>query len=196
MTDGVLLAETRQDKSLKNYDVIIIDEAHERSLNIDFLLGYLHKLLKKRTNLKIIIASATIDTAKFSRHFDNAPIISVSGRTFPIETRYIEPDDDESYVSTAIRESVTLYEEQLMGDILIFMPTERDIRDTVAGLDKLLGDYCHILPLFGRLQASDQRKIFKLSKKRKIIVATNVQKRLSRNNRPVIGKTPGGYGRF
>ena len=178
MTDGVLLAETGRDKLLRQYDTIIIDEAHERSLNIDFLLGYLKQLLIKRKELKLIIASATIDTEKFSKHFNSAPIIEVSGRTYPVETRYIdnEKENDEqtdSYVDTATQQIIALANETREGDILVFMPTERDIRDTITLLEKALPQAI-ALPLFGRLQAADQRKIFLPAKHRKIIVATNV----------------------
>ncbi|HEB69451.1 MAG TPA: ATP-dependent RNA helicase HrpA [Desulfobulbus sp.] len=176
MTDGILLAETRRDHLLKRYDTIIIDEAHERSLNIDFLLGYLKQLLPKRPELKLIIASATIDTEKFSSHFDNAQIFQVSGRTFPITVEYFEESTDEetNYVDQACEAVQTLCLRP-GGDILVFMPTERDILDTMAALQHALDPARHlILPLFGRLQAGDQRKIFRTSKKRKIIVATNV----------------------
>lgn len=179
MTDGVLLAETRKDRALKQYDTIIIDEAHERSLNIDFLLGYLKTLLAERPELKVIISSATIDTEKFSAHFDNAPIINVTGRTFPITTEYLdheEPDflDSESYVDLAVQETVNLHEKFPPGDILIFMPTERDILDTTNMLQHRLSGQAEILPLFGRLQSADQRRIFLPSRLTKIIVATNV----------------------
>lgn len=179
MTDGVLLAETRNDRLLKQYDALIIDEAHERSLNIDFLLGYIKQLLPKRPDLKVIISSATIDTEKFSKHFSNAPVVSVSGRLFPITTMYQEDEDDDSllegtYVEQAIRVIHDLATDPFGGDILVFMPTERDIFDTIDGLDEYIHESNLILPLFGRLQAADQRRIFKRSSKRKIIVATNV----------------------
>lgn len=179
MTDGVLLAETRQDRELRRYDTLIIDEAHERSLNIDFLLGYLKTLLRRRPELKLIISSATIDTEKFSSHFDHAPVIQVSGRTFPITMEYCPPEDadqgeGESYVEPAVRETVRLATETTAGDILVFMPTERDIRDSVEMLRKRLAGRALVLPLFGRLQAADQRKIFRPARLRKIIVATNV----------------------
>ncbi|MDH4318175.1 MAG: ATP-dependent RNA helicase HrpA, partial [Desulfobulbaceae bacterium] len=178
MTDGVLLAETGADPLLQRYDTIIIDEAHERSLNIDFLLGYLKQLLTKRKELKLIIASATIDTEKFSNHFNKAPIIEVSGRTYPVEIRYTQTvsendEEAESYVDAAVRRVIALTEETAGGDMLVFMPTERDIRDAVAALEETLPQTL-ILPLFGRLQTADQRRIFLPAKQRKIIVATNV----------------------
>jgi len=179
MTDGVLLAETRQDRQLRRYDTLIIDEAHERSLNIDFLLGYLKQLLPGRADLKLIISSATIDTEKFSAHFHDAPVIRVSGRAFPIAIEYRTPEkmeqgNGESYVDQAVWETVRLAEKTGSGDILVFMPTERDIRDSVEMLRKRLPGQALTLPLFGRLQAADQRKIFRPARLRKIIVATNV----------------------
>jgi len=179
MTDGVLLAETKHDRELKRYDTLIIDEAHERSLNIDFLLGYVKTLLVRRAGMKLIISSATLDTEKFSAHFDDAPIINVSGRTFPIRTEYIEPDDSDlsdsgSYVDKAVSEAVHLAENSPPGDILIFMPTERDILDCQDMLARQLGQNCVVLPLFGRLHARDQRRIFRPARARKIIVATNI----------------------
>ena len=177
MTDGVLLAETRQDPQLAQYDTLIVDEAHERSLNIDFLLGYLKNLLPSRPDLKLIISSATIDAEKFSTHFGGAPVMTVSGRTYPITTLYRETiDEDEaelSYVDQAIAAVEELATLPQGGDILVFMPTERDINDTLDGLQHL-GDSHLLLPLFGRLPAADQRKIFRPSPHRKIIVATNV----------------------
>ena len=177
MTDGVILAETRQDPQLRGYDTIIVDEAHERSLNIDFLLGYLKNLLPTRPDLKLIISSATIDAEKFSAHFDKAPVISVSGRTYPITTQYWEAvDEDEaelSYVDQAIAAVEELVRQPMGGDILVFMPTERDISDTLDGLQGLSESHL-LLPLFGRLPAADQRKIFRPAGKRKIIVSTNV----------------------
>ena len=177
MTDGVLLAETRQDQQLRQYDTLIVDEAHERSLNIDFLLGYLKNLLPVRPDLHLIISSATIDAEKFSTHFGGAPVISVSGRTYPITTLYREAADEDdaeiSYVDQAIAAVEELTHQPLGGDILVFMPTERDISDTLDGLQHLSDSHL-LLPLFGRLPAADQRKIFRPANRRKIIVATNV----------------------
>lgn len=177
MTDGVLLAETRQDPQLRRYDTLIVDEAHERSLNIDFLLGYLKNLLPARPDLRLIISSATLEAEKFSAHFGGAPVIVVSGRTYPITTLYREAvDEDEpdlSYVDQAIAAVEELALQPLGGDILVFMPTERDIGDTLDGLQHLAVNHL-LLPLFGRLPAADQRKIFRPSNRRKIIVSTNV----------------------
>ncbi len=179
MTDGVLLAETRQDRQLRQYDTLIVDEAHERSLNIDFLLGYLKNLLPSRPELKLLISSATIDADKFSRHFDGAPVIPVSGRTFPITTIHSAPElDDEGESGTYVEQAIAAVDDLALlpegGDILVFMPTERDINDTLDGLRDRFEQSHLLLPLFGRLPAADQRRIFKPANKRKIIVATNV----------------------
>jgi ATP-dependent helicase HrpA len=194
MTDGILLAETQHDPHLRAYDTIIIDEAHERSLNIDFLLGILKKLLKRRTDLKVIITSATIDTEKFSRAFDLAPVITVSGRAYPVEIRYRaaggtgeegEATQETGYVEQAAEAVLELCRDAAGGgDMLVFMPTERDIRDTVELLAKrfrhdgprlgIKEREPEILPLFGRLSGTDQNRIFRKSGARKIVVATNV----------------------
>ncbi|MCI5145559.1 MAG: ATP-dependent RNA helicase HrpA, partial [Candidatus Electrothrix sp. AR3] len=179
MTDGVLLAETQGDRTLSRYDTIILDEAHERSLNIDFLLGYLHRLLAMRKDLKLIISSATIDTEKFSNHFSNAPIIQVSGRTYPVSFMYrpssAENTEEVKDLSQQVVEVVSpLADRPGGGDILVFMPTERDILDTVAALNRQLRQDALVLPLFGRLQGGEQKRIFHNSPQRKIIVATNV----------------------
>jgi ATP-dependent RNA helicase HrpA len=231
MTDGILLAETQGDKFLNAYDTIIIDEAHERSLNIDFLLGYLKQLLPKRPDLKVIVTSATIDAERFGKHFAmtntagelvNAPIIEVSGRTYPVEVRYrplgkagyishevaTEDDDiedDESSNTTlhgiqrkgktearwlaeddeeeAIEEAVSAAADDLLrqgdGDILVFLPGEREIRDTADHLRKYQGrspklKHIEVLPLFARLSIADQQKIFKPHGQRRIVLATNV----------------------
>ncbi|MBS4494953.1 DEAD/DEAH box helicase, partial [Cronobacter sakazakii] len=160
MTDGILLAEIQQDRLLMQYDTIIIDEAHERSLNIDFLLGYLRELLPKRPDLKVIITSATIDPERFSRHFNNAPIIEVSGRTYPVEVRYRpiveEADDTERDQLQAIFDAVEELGREGPGDILIFMSGEREIRDTADGLMKLNLPHTEVLPLYARLSNSEQ----------------------------------------
>ncbi len=178
MTDGVLLAETRKDRLLSRYGVIIVDEAHERSLNIDFLLGYLKQLLVKRRDLKVIITSATIDTSAFSSHFNDAPIIKVSGRTFPVTVRYqpLEedgPDEKDGELEHCVQTVYDLFSKERRGDILVFLPTERDIRDCCRLLETKIPQAV-ILPIFGRLAAGDQRRIFQNFKQVKIVVATNV----------------------
>ena len=176
MTDGILLAETLSDRWMNAYDTLIIDEAHERSLNIDFILGLLRNLLAKRRDLKVIITSATIDTEKFAQAFNNAPIIEVSGRLYPVETRYQPPDeeDPENLVEMASRAVAKLLRQSVDGDILIFMPTEQDIRDSCEYLSNKHGSRVDVLPLFGRLSSRDQARVFKPGAKRKIIVATNI----------------------
>ncbi len=179
MTDGILLAEAQGDRFLNEYDTIIVDEAHERSLNIDFVLGILKTLLKRRKNLKLIITSATIDTEKFSKAFDDAPVIEVSGRMFPVEVRYAPPDpengDEQSHVDTAAAAVDKICAESPYGgDILVFMPTEHDIRETCEILEGRDLRGTTILPLFARLSAQEQSRIFAKTRGRKIVVATNV----------------------
>lgn len=189
MTDGILLAQTQHDKFLSEYDCIIIDEAHERSLNIDFLLGFLKQLLPKRPDLKVVITSATIDLTRFSEHFSNAPVIEVSGRTFPVEDRFRplvrESEDD---TDLTIQEGILhgLQElaqqdriKQQAGDVLVFLPGEREIRECAEFLRKMMAHdkdlrNSQILPLYARLGVSDQGKIFSESVGRRIILATNV----------------------
>ncbi len=199
MTDGILLAETQGDPLLKRYDTIIIDEAHERSLNIDFLLGYLKRLLPKRRDLKVIVTSATIDAERFSTHFDGAPVIEVSGRMFPVEVRYrplktknkattplspgpspasgrgekaLQEDED---IEAAILDAVDdLARDRTGGDILIFLPGEREIRDTAEALRKHHPAGAEILPLFARLSHEDQDRVFKPHGGQRIVLATNV----------------------
>ena len=180
VTDGILLAETQGDPWLNEYDTIIVDEAHERSLNIDFVLGILKRLVHRRKNLKLIITSATIDTEKFSKAFDDAPVIEVSGRLFPVETRYFCPDaapeekEERTPVELAAQAVDRLVKSRARGDILIFMPTEQDIRETCETLGGRNYPRTVILPLFARLGAADQRRVFASTAARKIIVATNV----------------------
>lgn len=226
MTDGILLAETQGDKFLNAYDTIIIDEAHERSLNIDFLLGYLKQLLPKRPDLKVIVTSATIDAERFSKHFNDAPVIEVSGRTYPVEIRYrplgaagfrsreiaaaemvefdleddtesssgnllgiprktktearwLEEDDEEEAIEEAILDAADDLLRQGDGDILVFLPGEREIRDVADHLRKYQGrsaklKHIEVLPLFARLSIEDQQKIFKSHSMRRIVLATNV----------------------
>ncbi|MGQ8365828.1 ATP-dependent RNA helicase HrpA [Glaciecola sp. 1036] len=175
MTDGILLAEIQQDRFLNAYDTIIIDEAHERSLNIDFLIGYLKRLLPKRPDLKVIITSATIDPERFAKHFNNAPIIEVSGRTYPVEIRYHDPveEDDNDQQSMIIKAVDELMREPL-GDILIFLSGERDIRDTEDALRKRQYRNTQILPLYARLSSAEQQRIFAPHNQRHIILSTNV----------------------
>jgi ATP-dependent helicase HrpA len=202
MTDGILLAETQSDRFLDQYDTIIIDEAHERSLNIDFLLGYLHRLLPKRPDLRLIITSATIDAERFARHFgsihsrhipcavvggdgtrsvpatDSARVIEVSGRTYPVEVRYRPPEEGEES-SDPLRPLVNAVEEACQsgpGDVLVFLPTERDIREAAHVLRgrELHGGKAKILPLYARLTTAEQNKVFQPHSGRRIVLATNV----------------------
>lgn len=175
MTDGILLAEIQNDRYLNQYDTLIIDEAHERSLNNDFILGYLKQILHKRPDLKVIITSATIDVERFSRHFNNAPIIEVSGRTFPVEVRYrpIVEEDDQDQLQ-GILNAVDELQAEGRGDILIFMNGEREIRDTAEALQKQNLRFTEILPLYARLSAEEQQRIFRPSSLNRIILATNV----------------------
>lgn len=189
MTDGVLLAEASRDRRFDAYDTLIIDEAHERSLNIDFLLGHLKQVLPDRPDLRVIITSATIDTQRFAEHFCDeqtgkpAPVIEVSGRTYPVELRYRPPELDEDNEDDDIARAVLAAVEELTehgrgsGDILVFMPTERDIRDTVGLLEDRLARRnppTDVLPLYARLTNAEQQAIFTERKRRKIVVATNV----------------------
>src|SRR3569833_2961606 len=166
MTDGILLAETQTDPLLRQYDTIIIDEAHERSLNIDFLLGYLKQLLPRRRDLKVIITSATIDTARFSAHFDNAPVVDVEGRGHPVEVRYrpLEGDGDEegerSVLAGVLAACDEIAKERPLGDTLIFLPGEREIRDAHQALERRKYRHTEVLPLYARLSARDQDRVF------------------------------------
>ncbi|WJV51984.1 ATP-dependent RNA helicase HrpA [Prodigiosinella aquatilis] len=178
MTDGILLAEIQQDRLLMQYDTIIIDEAHERSLNIDFILGYLRQILPKRPDLKIIITSATIDPQRFSRHFGQAPIIEVSGRTYPVDVRYRpvveDAEDSERDQLQAIFDAVDELGREGPGDILIFMSGEREIRDTADALTRLDLPHTEILPLYARLSNQEQNRVFQSHHGRRIVLATNV----------------------
>ena len=194
VTDGVLLAEIRNDPDLLEYDTIILDEAHERSLNIDFLLGYLRLLCQRRPDLKLIVTSATIDTEAFSQAFGGAPVIQVSGRMFPVEVRHwpleelLGPDDDYSYTDGAAAAVERLLEESPRsgGDLLVFMPSERDIRETRDLLEtRRVGDGrrlgagrgrggVEILPLFGRLTVTEQQRVFAPHEGRRVVIATNI----------------------
>ncbi|WP_351231193.1 ATP-dependent RNA helicase HrpA [Streptomyces sp. NPDC002133] len=179
MTDGILLAEVQTDRELRAYDTIIIDEAHERSLNIDFLLGYLAQLLPKRPDLKVVITSATIDPERFSRHFGDAPIVEVSGRTYPVEVRYrplLEEDSEESDRDqiTAICDAVDELQAEGPGDILVFLSGEREIRDTADALLKKNLRHTEVLPLYARLSHAEQHRVFQPHTGRRIVLATNV----------------------
>ena len=178
MTDGILLAEIQQDRLLMQYDTIIIDEAHERSLNIDFLLGYLRELLPRRPDLKVIITSATIDPQRFSRHFHNAPVIEVSGRTYPVEVRYRpvveDAEDTDRDQLQAIFDAVDELGQESRGDILIFMSGEREIRDTADALMKRDLPHTEVLPLYARLSNAEQNRVFQSHVGRRIVLATNV----------------------
>ncbi|MFV0924415.1 ATP-dependent RNA helicase HrpA [Pseudomonas palmensis] len=190
MTDGILLAETQHDRFLERYDTIIVDEAHERSLNIDFLLGYLKTLLPRRPDLKVIITSATIDLERFSRHFNDAPIIEVSGRTYPVETWYrpltseqdeegnrVEDDLTVDQAILATLDEIAAHERSIgksPGDVLVFLPGEREIRDAAEMLRKAQLRHTEILPLYARLSPAEQQKIFQSHPGRRVVLATNV----------------------
>ncbi len=185
MTDGILLAELQRDRDLRKYDTIIIDEAHERSLNIDFLLGYLKRLLPRRPDLKVIITSATIDVDRFAAHF-GAPVVEVSGRTYPVDIRYrpllelSEDDEDGEPVqrdqTEAILDAVRELSQDGPGDVLVFLPGEREIRDTADAFEALRSDRLEIVPLYSRLSAADQHKVFSSHSSivRRVVLATNV----------------------
>jgi ATP-dependent helicase HrpA len=178
VTDGLLLAEIRRDPLLRRYDTVIVDEAHERSLNIDFLLGCLHRILPRRRDLKLIITSATIDPERFSEHFGGAPIIEVSGRTFPVEVRYRPPGEDEDLLD-ALADRVEELLAERDGDVLAFFSGEREIRDAAELLTGRLGPNVEVLPLYSRLAARDQQKVFGRGRvgtdfRRRVVLATNV----------------------
>ncbi|QJR16182.1 ATP-dependent RNA helicase HrpA [Usitatibacter palustris] len=182
MTDGILLAEIHSDRELRNYDTIIVDEAHERSLNIDFLLGYLKRLVEVRPDLKVVVTSATIDTQRFSEFFGGAPVIEVSGRTFPVEVRYRaeyfeapEEDDEPVDLNEAIVKAVDeIHRESRTGDILVFLPGEREIREAAEELRKHGPKGVELLPLFSRLSAEEQDKVFETAGHRRVVLSTNV----------------------
>lgn len=177
MTDGILLAEIQRDRLLRRYQVLIIDEAHERSLNVDFLLGYLTRLLVQRPDLKLIVTSATIDTERFARHFGGAPVVQVSGRAHPVEIRYRpfgeEPDDDRDQV-TAICDAVDELRREGPGDVLVFLSGEREIHDTADALRRLQRPGTEVLALYARLSAAEQHRIFQPHRARRVVLATNV----------------------
>jgi ATP-dependent helicase HrpA len=182
MTDGILLAEVQRDRMLRAYDTLIIDEAHERSLNVDFLLGYLKQLLPRRPDLKLIITSATIDTERFAQHFDGAPVVEVTGRTYPVEVRYrpvVDPDAEDDAAeerdqTQAIVDAVDELRREGPGDVLVFLSGEREIRDTADALRGHVPDDTEILPLYARLSAADQHRVFASHPGRRVVLATNV----------------------
>src|SRR5438034_1868199 len=179
MTDGILLAETQGDRDLREYDSIILDEAHERSLNIDFLLGYAKRLVRLRPELRVVVTSATIDAERFSRHFDGAPVIEVSGRLYPVELRYrpvggdaedTTRDEEEAALADAVEELCR----EGPGDVLVFLPGEREIRDAADTLRRRGPKGVEILPLYARLSAADQDRVFHPTGARRVVLATNV----------------------
>jgi ATP-dependent helicase HrpA len=182
MTDGILLTELTRDRALARYDTLIIDEAHERSLNIDFILGYLKQLLPRRPDLKVIITSATIETERFSRHFGDAPVVEVSGRTYPVEVRYRPVNDVEDPEArdeprdqiTAICDAVDELAREGRGDVLVFLSGEREIRDTADALRKRIPPGTEVLPLYARLSIAEQHRVFAPHTGRRIVLATNV----------------------
>lgn len=176
MTDGILLAEVQNDRLLNRYDTIIIDEAHERSLNIDFLLGYLKQILPKRPDLKVIITSATIDVERFSRHFDSAPVIEVSGRTYPVELRYCPPQEDEELSQSVLNALDEIQSLPQRGDVLVFLSGEREIREVALALRKAQLPHIDVLPLYARLSLAEQNKVFDSRSRRgtRVVLATNV----------------------
>ena len=183
MTDGILLAEIQRDRMLRRYDTIIVDEAHERSLNIDFLLGYLHQLLPQRPDLKLIVTSATIDTERFSAHFHDAPVVSVEGRTFPVDVRYrpygtgegddAETIDDRDQVQAVI-DAIEELRHEGPGDVLVFLSGEREIHDIADTLRREELRDTDVLPLYARLSAAEQHRIFEPHRGRRIVLSTNV----------------------
>ncbi|HEY2959325.1 MAG TPA: ATP-dependent RNA helicase HrpA [Actinomycetota bacterium] len=178
MTDGILLAELRRDRMLRAYDTLIVDEAHERSLNVDFILGYLKRLLPRRPDLKVVITSATIDPERFSRHFGGAPVVEVSGRTYPVEVRYrpiaAEAGDADRDQTQAVCDAVDELSAEGGGDVLVFLSGEREIRDTADALRRIVRPDTEILPLYARLSAAEQHRVFKPHAGRRVVLATNV----------------------
>ncbi|WP_158636480.1 ATP-dependent RNA helicase HrpA [Luteimonas marina] len=180
MTDGILLAEIASDRWLSRYDTIIVDEAHERSLNIDFLLGYLKQLLRRRRDLKLIVTSATIDTERFSKHFDDAPVVDVEGRGYPVEVRWRplegegEDEGERSALDGIVAACDEIMRERGTGDTLVFLPGEREIRDAHQALERRKYRHTEVVPLYARLSARDQDRVFNPGPQRRIVLATNV----------------------
>jgi ATP-dependent helicase HrpA len=175
MTDGILLAEIQGDPLLRGYDTIIIDEAHERSLNIDFLLGFLKRLLPRRPDLRVIISSATLETSRFAAFFGDAPVIEVSGRTYPVDVLYRPPRDDEEDLADAVANTVNeITELDARPDVLVFLPGEREIREAMGELEQRALPHTVLLPLYARLSAAEQQRVFQRGPHRRVILATNV----------------------
>ena len=174
MTDGILLAEIQNDRFLNRYDTLIIDEAHERSLNIDFLLGYLKQLLPKRPDLKVIITSATIDVERFSKHFNDAPVIEVSGRTYPVEINYRPLFEDEELASGIANTLEEILRLPQRGDVLVFLSGEREIREAAKEIRQRNLPHLDVLPLYARLSLAEQTKVFKAHRGTRVVLATNV----------------------
>ncbi|HEU4726975.1 MAG TPA: ATP-dependent RNA helicase HrpA, partial [Kofleriaceae bacterium] len=175
MTDGILLAEIQSDPLLRGYDTIIIDEAHERSLNIDFLLGFLRRLLPRRPDLRVIVSSATLETERFAAFFGGAPVVEVSGRTYPVDVLYRPPRDDEADLADAVANTVNeIAEMDPRNDILVFLPGEREIREAMSEIEKRALPHTQVLPLYARLPASEQQRVFQRPPQRRVVLATNV----------------------
>jgi ATP-dependent helicase HrpA len=175
MTDGILLAEIQGDPMLRGYDTIIVDEAHERSLNIDFLLGFLKQLLPRRPELRVIVSSATLETSRFSKFFGDAPVIEVSGRTYPVDVLYRPPREDEADMADAVANTVNeITELDPRNDVLVFLPGEREIRDAVSELEQRALPHTVLLPLYARLSAAEQQRVFQSAPQRRVVLATNV----------------------
>ncbi|MEO7731820.1 MAG: ATP-dependent RNA helicase HrpA, partial [Kofleriaceae bacterium] len=175
MTDGILLAEIQGDPLLRRYDTILIDEAHERSLNIDFLLGFLKRLLPRRPDLRVIVSSATLETDRFAAFFGGAPVLEVSGRTYPVDVLYRPPRDDETDLADAVANTVNeIAEMDPRNDMLVFLPGEREIRETMGELEKRALPHTVVLPLYARLAAADQQRVFQRLPQRRVVLATNV----------------------
>ncbi len=175
--DGMLLAELERDRDLSAYHTIIVDEAHERSINIDFLLGYLRKLIERRPALRVVVTSATIDTARFARHFGDCPVVEVSGRSYPVEVLYRPRDggdEDDASLPAAVEQGVGELWRRGPGDVLVFLPGEREIRDVAEHLRRHMADDVELLPLFARLSPADQKRIFRPSNGRRVVLSTNV----------------------
>ncbi|HEU4733422.1 MAG TPA: ATP-dependent RNA helicase HrpA [Kofleriaceae bacterium] len=175
MTDGILLAEIQGDPLLRGYDTIIVDEAHERSLNIDFLLGFLRRVLPRRPELRVIISSATLETERFAAFFGGAPVIEVSGRTYPVDVLYRPPRDDEADLADAVANTVNeIAEMDPRNDMLVFLPGEREIREAMAEIEKRALPHTVVLPLFARLSVAEQQRVFQRLPQRRVVLATNV----------------------